>query len=287
MYEQLRYAVPLGIAGVAGLVHTDLPMYVVARHFSPAEYAVYAVGCFQLPLIGLLRESVNAVVMPRISYLQQHHENRQIVVLLAGAIRKLSFAYWPVYVFLTVCAYEFITLLYTARYAASVPIFVINVVTVPFMMLLYDAVFRAYADNTGYLLKLRAVETVLVIAGVYAGIRWFGMRGAITAAVIMVLADYIAASWKAARILGMTRHDFPLFADMGKLAVCAMLAGGVTAIARHFIAGAHPVPVLLATGVIFCIAYAAAVYWSGIPTPEESDMVRSKLRQAGRVLKVA
>ena len=78
MREQLRYALPLGIAAAATLAHTDLHMYMVAHSFSPAEYAIYAVGCFQLPLISLLHESVNSVLIPRISYLQQRDEKRNI-----------------------------------------------------------------------------------------------------------------------------------------------------------------------------------------------------------------
>ena len=105
--DQLKYAIPLGLAANATLAHTDLHMYMVAHSFSPAEYAIYAVGCFQLPLIGLLHESVNSVLIPRISYLQQRDEKREITVLIAAAMRKLGLVFWPMYIFLTVMAAGF------------------------------------------------------------------------------------------------------------------------------------------------------------------------------------
>ena len=125
MREQLSYAVPFGVGAMISPHNTDIHMFMVAHRFSPAEYAIYAVGCLQLPLIGLLRQSVTAVLIPRISYLQHRRQNRDIVMLLASAMRKLALVYWPVYIFLAVTAYDFIQFLYTPQYIASGPIFLV------------------------------------------------------------------------------------------------------------------------------------------------------------------
>ncbi len=285
--EQIVYAVPLGLAVTATLAQTDLHLYIVARYFSAGEYAIYAVGCFQLPLVGMLREAVNAVMIPRISYLQQQGATQEIIILLARAMRTLAFVYLPVYAFLTVTAYEFISLLYTPRYATSVPIFVTNLLTVPLLMFLYDPVFRAYAQHTRFLLRVRMVEAAILLPGIYLGIREFGMAGAITVVVIVVVADTVMAMWKITRILEMKRSDLLLFSDLGKLALAALLASSVAEIMRRLLSGSHPVSLLLGTGLCFVAAYAAAVIWLGVLTAEETGTIRNKLLYVRRVLKAA
>ena len=63
-------------------------------------YAIYAVGVFKLPLVGLLRESIGSVVLPRINELESRNERRQILALVAAAARKLALIYLPVYALL-------------------------------------------------------------------------------------------------------------------------------------------------------------------------------------------
>ena len=55
---QLSYAMPFGIAGLLFTLQIDLPNYFVSNHFEPAVFAVYAIGVFNIPLVGMLSESV-------------------------------------------------------------------------------------------------------------------------------------------------------------------------------------------------------------------------------------
>ena len=73
----------------------DLPQYFAAQHFGTAGYAIYAVGVFNLPLLGLLRESVGSIMLPRVSQLEYHQENQRIVQLMSRVSRKLALVYFP------------------------------------------------------------------------------------------------------------------------------------------------------------------------------------------------
>ncbi len=77
--HQLSYAVPLGLAGVLYTVQTDLHSYFVSNRLGAAAFAIYAVGTIQLPLTTLLQEATNAVLIPRVSYLQHINDTRDIV----------------------------------------------------------------------------------------------------------------------------------------------------------------------------------------------------------------
>src|SRR5262245_43519769 len=100
--RQLGYALPFGAAGLLFSLQTDLHNYFVSQRFGPSTYAVYAIGCFQLPLFGILAESVGSMMIPRISSLQYAQQTREIVLLTARAMRKLAAVYFPAYAFMLV-----------------------------------------------------------------------------------------------------------------------------------------------------------------------------------------
>lgn len=287
MREQLKYAVPFGLAGLAMIMQQELHLYMVAHEFSAAEYAVYAVACANIPLIGLVRESVNSVLLPRMTGLQQQNEKRQMVALLAAGMRKMSLVIWPAYFFLTVTRYEFITLLYTRTYAASVPVFLLNLQTLPLLLLFYDAVLRAYPASTGFLMKMRFITAIFMIPAVYFGIARFGMMGAVSAAVLLMVLDYTVLTWKALRLIEVSRRDWVLFSDILRIAGCAA-AGGVAAEGvRRMLSDSPAALAMLVMGILFCCVYIAALALAGVPNPGEMAMLRGKLLQFRRALKMA
>ena len=99
----------------------------VSNAFGPAGYAIYSVGVTQLPLVGILRESAGAVMLPRINQLESENGRLQILDLVARAARKLALVYFPLSAFLLVAGHEVVIFLFTRQYEASWPIFAIAV----------------------------------------------------------------------------------------------------------------------------------------------------------------
>jgi O-antigen/teichoic acid export membrane protein len=153
--EQMFYAMPFGFASLLLILQTDVHTYFVGNRFSPAEYAIYVYGCFQLPLFSMLGESAGTVLILRMSELQAQGKTREIVTLAARAMQKLSFFYFPAYVFLFITASVFITTLFTDEYAASVPIFLVNLTLLPFDIWITDPIVRAYKELGSFLIILR------------------------------------------------------------------------------------------------------------------------------------
>ncbi|MDT5293294.1 MAG: hypothetical protein QOJ76_174, partial [Acidobacteriota bacterium] len=108
MRAQLAYALPLGCYGLLWVFQTDLHNYFVSHQFGAAAFALYSMGCFDLPLIGILGESVGAVMIPRVSLLQKQGQAREVLLVTTRAMRKLAAAYFPIYAFLMVVGREFI-----------------------------------------------------------------------------------------------------------------------------------------------------------------------------------
>jgi len=221
------------------------------------------------------------VLIPRVSLLQQQNDTREIMELMARAMRKLAAVYFPVYALMVVVAHEFISFLFTRSYLASVPVFLINLTLLLLGIVLQDPLFRAYVEQRFFLIRLRVVLCVLLTAGLWVGITRFGMVGAISAVVLVGVAERAVMAIRFGRILGVTRKDIVLLKDVGKLALAAAAAGLVTAVVRLPLRGAKPLIVLMACGIVFSLIYVGGVLLAGVVTPEEMGMVRRKMVAIG------
>ena len=280
--EQLIYAGPLAVSSIAVAVRQSYHFFVVATMFSAADYAIYAVGSLSLPLIGLIRESTFSVMIPRVSLLHQQGRIRDIVSVFAAATRKLAFFHLGAYVFFTLMAAEFISLLYTPRYAASRPIFMINLLTL-LVILPCDPVNRAFQTLQKVTVGIRIGTTIFLVPAVHAGIRLGGLEGAIWAVVVTALLDYALVSFTVMRALSMTRKDLQLFADVWKTVLAAALAGLAAEITRRLCSGAHPAVILMIAAGVFAAVYVGAMLLMRVPTREETSLISGKFLQIRRV----
>ncbi|MGA2880280.1 MAG: oligosaccharide flippase family protein [Bryobacteraceae bacterium] len=278
--DQLSYAIPLGAAGILVIVQTDLHNYFVSNHYGPSLFAVYALGTLQLPLMGLIQEATNSVLITRVSILEKHNEPHEIVLLLARAARKLAVVYFPVYVFLMVAGREFIRVLFTARFADSWPIFATNLTLLPLGILLLDPLYRAFEQERYFLLRLRVALAAVLILTLGLFTARIGLLGVIAVVVIIGATERAVMAIHFARLLGVTARDAVLLRDIGKLAIAALAAGSAAEVVRQFLLGQSALAVLAGCGATFGLVYLAAVYlanWARwLPVP-----LASKATSAG------
>src|SRR2546426_1243956 len=265
MRSQLAYVLPLGCAGLLYWFQMDLHHYVVSYHFGAAAYAIYAIGCLQLPFMGILSESVGSVMIPRVSQLRKQNESREILLLTARMMAKLAAVVFPMYVFLLIFGREFISLLFTPQYLASWPIFAVSLTLIPLSIIssAYDGVLRAYPEHLPFLLKTRFVLAVPLLLGLWFGTERYGLVGAITAMVSVNAVERLILAVKVGKILKASCQDLVLLKDMGKLGVASAMAGVAAAVAHLFMAGVHPLAVLVIGGIVFALVYALSVLLVG------------------------
>ncbi|HUK17475.1 MAG TPA: oligosaccharide flippase family protein [Bryobacteraceae bacterium] len=277
MRSQLSYAVPLGLAGILYTVQTDLHSYFVSNRLGAVVFAVYSVGTVDLPLLTMLQEATNTVLIPRVSYLQHINDVREIVLLIARATRKLAAVYFPAYALLAVVAPDLISFVFTRRYLASVPVFRVNLTLLLVSVLLQDPLFRAYQSQRFFLIRLRVILSGLLVAGLYFGTSLFGTVGAISAVVLVTAVERIWTAIRFGRLLGVGRKDLVLLKDIGKLAIAAAASGLVAEGVRLLLRDTHPLVILMVCGVVFSLVYLSAILLAGILTPEEKDIIRRKI----------
>lgn len=283
--RQLSYALPLGVAGLLYALQLDIHNYFVSHFFGAAAFAVYSTGCFDLPLIQILSDSVGGVMLPRVNQLQKEGRPREIIELTAAMIRKLALVYFAAYALLLVVAREFILFLFTAKYLASYPIFIVNLtmILIYFMSNVYDPVMRAYPAHRFFLLLLRAALFALMLVALWLATPRLGLVGVITLVVALNLAERVIALAKAARVVGARARDIVLLKDLGKLALAALLAAASAYVVRALLVGQRPFFVLAACGCIFSLVYAAAIWLLRVVTPDERATLARRLAQLPRV----
>ena len=260
------------------MAQLDLHSYFVARSFDAATFAIYAVGCFQLPFLYIVNESVGAVMIPTVSRLQLENRQDEIVRIVARMMRKLAALYFPLYACLLVTGREFVTVLFTESYRASWPIFAVNLTLIPLCILTAacDPVLRAYPAYASLLVRIRVALVAVLVAGLWVVTAHEWLLGAIVVMVAVSIIDRLTVSVILGRVLHVSWRDLPLFRDIAKLAAAATLAGAAAAVVRMLVAGAGPLAVLAAGSAALAAVYVSSVAALGVPTPIERKAVRRR-----------
>src|SRR6185503_16239373 len=169
--SQLGYAIPFGFAIVVGILQTNFHQYAVSHYFDAATFAIYSVGCLQIPIVDFIMTPASSVMMVRMSEQIGQGRTDGLIPMWHDMSRKLALMFVPLVALLLLNAHNIIVLLFTERYLRSVPIFMVWSTAILFAILPTDAVLRVFAQ-TRFRLVLNIVSLVLIAFG----IRWFLFR---------------------------------------------------------------------------------------------------------------
>lgn len=217
--EVFKYSLPLGLASIVGMLSVQLDKLVISGFFTPAQYAVFSIGAMELPLISILNNSVNAILLPHIS-----SEPAKMTETYRAAVRKNALIIFPFAALGLIFAKPLITLLYTQRYVDAVPFFQVYLLILPLRVATYGIIFMAL-KKTRYIMVNSIITLGLNLVLNLILVRMIGMMGAALATVFVTwISAFIYLYWM--------RHDlkldlselFPLKAIF-KTALVAALAG--------------------------------------------------------------
>lgn len=273
--SQLGNALPFGLGALAFGTQADLHNYFVSHYFEPAMFAIYSVGCFDIPLLGMLYESVVSVLLPEVARLHVEGDKEGIISLWATAIRKLAFCYMPAYVLLFVMREEVITFLFTKQYSQSTIIFAINLLLLPLYLSVYTSFMRAFDDLRFFRLKLSIVMIPVTCALLYAGIHFAGLVGAVSACVIAQTIDVTVIVTKVARRLGVGSHDIRRLAPVLRTIAASAIAGVTAYVIKAALIDAHILVTLALCASAFAVVFLFAAFAMGAVTDDEkSELLR-------------
>jgi O-antigen/teichoic acid export membrane protein len=225
--EHLKYAIPLGMGGVFGWLSEIADKYIVSNQLGIDTFAVYAVGCYELPFIAIIFSSIADVTLPNVVKYQQDDAKDKVVNLWHYTIEVSMLVAIPLFISFFVFADQFIITVFTKNYAAAVPVFRIALLTVLLEATRYGMITRAYA-KTGFMFIVSLIALLFMIPSCYFGILHYGIIGAITSVMasrlLMVSSEIIYSRY----ILSLAWHRLLPFVYMIKVTSLSLVAAILT-----------------------------------------------------------
>lgn len=252
---QWAYSMPFGLMVVVSLFQDYFHQYYIAYSFSPAEFAIYTIGCLELPLIDLFLSSIGNIVMIKMTEQMGQQDRAGAKATWHDGVIKLALIFVPMTVYLIVVSEAFIVGVFTEKYRASVPIFIVSLFTLPVGMLLTDCVLRVYGE-TRYMLTMSIVRLPLTLIFVVGSLALLGMIGAAVGTVLVVVIVRVAMMVRIRSLLGSDLKTLLPWAALARIVAAALLAS-LPAIALTGLA-ISPKLILLISAPVYGLCYLVA-----------------------------
>lgn len=275
--SQLAYAMPFAAAVLVEIVQASLPQYVVSNLFNPAMFAIFAIGCLQIPLVEFAAAPTSDVMMVKMQEKLAAGRKPAVVAIWLDTTWKLALLFFPLVVFCVVSARQIIVLLFTEKYIASVPIFIAWSTMTLLSTLQVDGVMRVFAQ-TRFLLALNVMRLVIIAGLLKWSLSAFGLLGPALAIVLATLAFKAAALIRMKKLLEISASQLLPWGSMAAL-LAASAGAGIAAWAVKSQMHAAAVPLLFSMGMAFTITYAASVWHFGLLNSGEKLAVATWARK--------
>jgi len=241
--RQLAYALPFELAVIVEIAQSNFHSYAVSNHFSTVVFAIYAVGCLQLPFVDFVANPACNVMMVRMGEQLRAGRARGVLLLWHDTTRKLALIFVPMFVLLAISARQIIEFLFPAQYAAAVPIFMLWSATVVLAVFQTDGLMRVYA-RTGFLVFLNLIRLAVIVGLIGWCFRLFGLPGAV---LVTLAATVVSKSLAVIRAKFLMRVSLLQVLPWRSLAAIAGVAGAA-ALPALLIRGRLALPMLVIGG---------------------------------------
>jgi O-antigen/teichoic acid export membrane protein len=253
--EQLGYALPFAAAVGIEVVLINYHQYVVAARFDAATFAIYAIGCLQIPLYDLIVTSTVNVFMVRMA---DTSRSETALALWHDTVYRLAFLIFPLAAVLVIGAHHLIVGLFTATYAASIPVFVLWTLTMLPAVMAVDAVLRVYAQ-TRFLLVMNLVRLGCVAGLIGVFLSSMGLTGAVLVTLLALTVTKTLGLVRVASVLGIgARQLLPWRRLAGVAAITAIST--VPAISLQRLVNWPPLVTFIVSSATYAATYALLSY---------------------------
>jgi len=181
----VHYAAPLGLASLFGTLTMQLDKMIVASLCRPEDFAVYANGAVEIPLLGIITGSIATVILVEMRAAVTKGDYEEALRLFRLAAAKSACILLPAMCFLFVFAEDVVTLLFSRKYAQSVLPFRLFLLILPVRTAFYGPALMALGQTTTVLVRSILDLCVNLVLSVLL-VRQWGAIGAAIATVSML-----------------------------------------------------------------------------------------------------
>jgi O-antigen/teichoic acid export membrane protein len=271
LMRQAAYSLPFALYVLFQTGQQSLHQFMVSSLFDTATFAVYAVGCFQVPLVEVISTSVVNVMMVGMVQALREERNTAVLAMWQNTVRQLGLVFIPLVTLLLVAGHDLIIFLFTDAYAASVPIFRIWLFAILFAIIPMDGLLRVYAQ-TQFLLVINVARFILVAGGMYWFVSEMGLIGAVSVTLVALVAGKAMGLMRMIACGHLTVRTVLPWRDLFDIA----LISGAAALPAWWITThleASLFARLAVTAMIYGLAYSALAVVCGVIRKNELDTV--------------
>jgi O-antigen/teichoic acid export membrane protein len=250
---------------------------VVSHLFDPATFAIFAVGCLQIPLVDFAASPTSDVMMVKMQERLAKGRIRAVLEIWHDTTWKLALLFLPLAAFLMVDAREIIVFLFTKRYSASAPIFMVWSAMILLASLQVDGVMRVFAQ-TRFLLVLNLMRLAIIAGLIHWSLVEFHLLGAALVTVLATLLFKAGALIRMKRLLGVGAADLLPWRSLGALLAAAVCGVAVVLAVKSQIHAA-PLPSILITGSAYAAAYIGIVWRFNLLNESERRAIAGWVRR--------
>ncbi len=254
---QWRYSLPFGAAALLMIPQQSLHQYVVSAWVTPARFAIYAVGCLQLPIVELLYTPISDLMILRIGEADRRGDADRARESFREAVASLSGIFLPAAAGLWALAPAALPFVFGARYADAVPIFRLSVASLVLASFPVDGVLRARARKR-FFFWAQVGKLGLTALFVVVGLRALGLPGAVVGQVGAQALVVVLMLWESGRALGATTRALLPWRRLVAGSLPAVAAGLAAGMARPHLAHA-PVSQMALASVLFAAVWGLAL----------------------------
>ena len=272
LQAQLSYALPFQCAIIMETIQANFHQYAVSHYFDAATFAIYSIGCLQIPLVELVASPAGNVMMVQMRADIGHGHGSSAIEVWRETTRKLSLFLFPLFGLIVISAHELIVLLFTAKYSTSAPIFIIWSGTILLATLQTDSALRVYAQ-TRRLAALNVVRLVLTVGLIYTFLSTLGLSGAVLLTLFANCVYKVLSLVHLKTVMSVRMASLLPWRTLGCVAGASFIAL-LTATVVYAVPALSVLPRLLALGLIYMSAYALLIHRLGILTAPERECLR-------------
>ncbi len=274
--EQLAYALPFQLGGAFWILVLNLHYYIVASFVGAATFALYAVGCLQIPVIELVFTPAKNVMIVRMREVITAGRPDAALAIWHDTTRRLAIVFFPLLGLMQVTAWQLIPFLFTERYAASVPIFMIWSTISLIAPLQADGVQVAYAD-TRAIAVLYGIHLLLIAGSVPLLLSAFGLIGAVLANGLALAIGKGLILLRAKRLMGATLVELLPWRSLGEVLSAAAASALVALAVKAHLASTAPLPLLATTSAVYIATYLAILVARGMLDSETGQVMKERI----------
>ncbi len=232
------YAFPVSLAWVFGIFISSADQFILSTYISPAQFAIYSIGCLAIAPLLIFEHSITRVLIPQMSEAFSHSQNNRAALLYQSAVENLSFFLIPAVVGLVIFATPIIQLFFTNQYSAAAPYLQLYAFTYIFLIIPYDALPRARGQS-GWILRTFIIFSIFSLGMAGLLTHFWGPFGALSALLLTgaAMRTYAIVYFKKQIELPLNRF-LPLESFVRYTLLCLVL-GGCALAARPYFTNSH------------------------------------------------